>query len=85
NQTEQRREQWNSKEIRVHYIYSSGPMSEFKQRLKQLWKNHYVYPGSPLNNVALKIGTRSNKSLQHLLVKNKPLKSMLIDINTTNT
>ncbi|CAF0927363.1 unnamed protein product [Adineta ricciae] len=85
NQTEQRREQWNSKEIRVHYIYSSGPMSEFKQRLKQLWKNHYVHPGSPLNNVALKIGTRSNKSLQHILVKNKPLKSMLIDINTTNT
>ncbi|CAF4074683.1 unnamed protein product [Adineta steineri] len=74
---------WNKSEIRVHFNYSSGPMSDFSQKLRQLWKKYYVYPGSLMNNVTLKIGSRTNKSLQHLLVKKKPPKSMLINVNST--
>ncbi|CAF4063443.1 unnamed protein product [Adineta steineri] len=74
---------WNKSEIRVHFNYSSGPMSDFSQKLRQLWKKYYVYPGSLMNNVTLKIGPRTNKSLQHLLVKKKPPKSMLINVNST--
>ncbi|CAF4271436.1 unnamed protein product, partial [Adineta steineri] len=75
---------WNKKEIRVHFTYSSGPMSDFPQKLHQLWKKYYMYPGSLMNNVTLKIGSRTNTSLQHLLVKKKPPKSMLINIDPTN-
>ncbi|CAF1495644.1 unnamed protein product, partial [Adineta steineri] len=75
---------WNKKEIRVHFNYSSGPMSDFPQKLRQLWKKYYIYPGSRMNNVTLKISSRTNKSLQHLLVKKKPPKSMLINVNSTD-
>ncbi|CAF1623403.1 unnamed protein product [Adineta steineri] len=75
---------WNKKEVRVHFTYSSGPMSDFPQKLRQLWNKYYVYPGSLMNNVTLKIGSGTNKSLQHLLVKKKPPKSMLINIDPTN-
>ncbi|CAF1487064.1 unnamed protein product [Adineta steineri] len=76
---------WNKKEIRVHFNYSSGPMSDFPQKLRQIWNKYYIYPGSRMNNVTLKISSRTNKSLQHLLVKKKPPESMLININRTNT
>ncbi|CAF3918662.1 unnamed protein product [Adineta steineri] len=74
----------NKKEIRVHFNYSSGPMLDFPQKLRQLWNKYYVYPGSLMNNVILNISPRTNKSLQHLLVKKKPPKSMLINVNPTD-
>ncbi|CAF4027856.1 unnamed protein product [Adineta steineri] len=74
----------NKKEIRVHFNYSSGPMLDFPHKLRQLWNKYYVYPGSLMNNVILNISPRTNKSLQHLLVKKKPPKSMLINVNSTD-
>jgi len=63
----------------VHFTFESGPMSQFKRELRRLWKKYYIYPGSPMNNVHLQIGTHTNKSLCQLLVKKKPPKSMLTD------
>jgi hypothetical protein len=83
-QNEQQREGWNKKEIRVHVTFETGPMLDFKRELHRLWKKCYIYAGSPMNNVTLKIGTRSNKSISQLLIKNKPPKSMLINADSTN-
>ena len=57
-------------------------MLDFKRRLHHLWKKYYIYPGSPMNNVTLKISIRTNKSLGQLLVKKKPPKSMLINVDS---
>jgi hypothetical protein len=74
----QQRQEWNKKEIQVHFTFESGPILELKHELHRLWKQYYNYPGSPMNNVTLKIGTRTNKSLNQLLVKKKPPRSMLV-------
>jgi len=85
NQIEKQREEgWNKKEIRVHYTFESGSMLDFKNKLRYLWKKYYIYPGSPMNNVTLKISTGTNKTLQQLLIKKKPPKSMLINMNVRN-
>ena len=52
-------------------------MLKFNQQLRRLWKQHYIYKGSRMNNVHLIIGTQSNKSLCQLLVRKKPSKQML--------
>jgi hypothetical protein len=67
----------NQSRITVHFTFESGPMLKFKRDLRLLWQKFYVYSGSPMNNVHLQIGTRSNKSLCQLLVKKKPPKNML--------
>ena len=72
------------KEFRVYFTFESGPMLDFKRRLRHLWKKYYIYPGSPMNSVTLKINTRTNKSLYQLLVKKKPSKSMLTNVDTAN-
>ena len=79
--TEEERKDGYRREIRVHFTFESGPMLNFKRELRHLWKQHYNYPGSPMTNVTLKIGTRTNRSLQQLLVKNKPPKSVLINVD----
>lgn len=76
---------WNKNEIHVTYTFESGPILHFKRELKRLWKQYYIYDGSPVKNVLLKIGTRTNKSLSQLLIRQKPPKSILTNVSSTNT
>lgn len=86
NPYEHTTKEWKRQEIQVSYTFESGPMLAFKRELRQLWNKHYIYQGSLLNNVRLRIGIRSNKSLNHLLVKKKPKRDMLVDtMFNTNT
>ncbi|CAF2684125.1 unnamed protein product [Rotaria sp. Silwood2] len=84
-QTEQQRECWNKKEIRVHFTFESCPMLDSKYQLSRLWQKYSIYPGSPMKNVTLQISTTTNKSLSQLLIKKKPPRSMLINVDSTNT
>ncbi len=59
-------------------------MLQFKRELHRLWKKYYIYNGSPMNNVKLKISTQGNKSLNQLLIKKKPPRSMLVNNTTTS-
>ena len=77
-QDHQPRSDYNKKEIPVYFTFESGPKLEFKKELRRLWRKHYIYPGSPMNNVTLKIGTQSHRSLHQLLVKKKPPRAMLV-------
>ena len=65
------------KEIRVYCTFETGLMSRFKTELHSLWKKYYVYLGSPVNDVTLKVCPRTQKSLNQLLIKKKSLKSVL--------
>ena len=73
----EQRQSWNKKEIRVCFTFESGPMLEFKRSVHRLWKRHFIYPGSVMNSITLKIDVKTNKSLSQLLVRKKPPKSML--------
>lgn len=78
----------NKKEIRVYITFESGPVLRFTRELKRLWDKHYRHNNPLMKNVLLKIGTRSNKNLNQLLVKKKPPKAMLtnaISENATTT
>ena len=55
----------------LHYTFESGPLLEFKSKLQQLWKDHYLFAQSPMRDVRLTIGTRSNKNLHQLLIRTR--------------
>ncbi|CAF1534072.1 unnamed protein product [Rotaria sordida] len=71
------KQDYNKKEIRVYFKYESGPQLRFKHEIHELWKKFYVYKGSPIHDVTLKISTRTNKSLNELLIKKKTTKIMV--------
>ena len=78
------KQQWKSK-ITVHYTFESGHILKCRHELRRLWEKYYIYPGSPMNNVRLQIGTRSNKSLRRLLANTKPPKTMLTNLSSNET
>lgn len=78
----QEQQKWNKKEIRTYFTFESGPMLRFKRELHALWKKSYLYPGSPMKDVNLKISTRSNRSLNQLLIKKRPCRTLLTDLDT---
>ena len=66
-------------EIYVHYTFESGPMLLFKQKLMNLWKQHFLNNNPSMNSIHLKIGTKCNRSMNRLLVNKKPSKDKLIN------
>lgn len=84
NDSQQQKQTQNEKEIRATFTFESGPMLNFKNALYSLWKQCYIYDGSPMNNVTLKIGARKNKSLTQLMIKKKPSKAILANLHLRN-
>ncbi|CAF5057596.1 unnamed protein product, partial [Rotaria sp. Silwood1] len=72
------------KQLILHYRYESGPLSKFNGEFRKLWEKHFCYEKSPLNSVRLILGTRSNPSLDRLLVKKKPASSLLRQLDKIN-
>ena len=72
------------KELIIHYRFEKGPLSRFNREFRKLWEKHFCYQNSPLNNIRLILGTRSNPSLERLLVKKKPSRTLLTRMDTTN-
>ena len=66
----------------LHYRYESGPLKTFSREFRKLWKAHLCYENSSLNNVRLILGTRTNKTLEHLLVNKKPCRTLLKNTNS---
>lgn len=73
------------KQITVNFTFENGPMLQFPKELRRLWKQYYIYKGSPLNAVSLNIRPRTNQSLCQLLVKKNPSKKILQNINPIHT
>ena len=70
------------KRLIIHYRFESGPLIKFNRHFRNLWRTHFCYETSPLNNVRLILGTRSNPSLERLLVKKKPSSTLLKQMDT---
>ncbi len=41
------------------------------------WKKHYHYPGSPANNIKVRLRPKTNRTLQSFLIRKKPLRNIL--------
>jgi len=67
----------------VHYRFETGPLLKFNHEFRKFWKKHFCYQESSLNNVRVILGTRTNQSLERLLVKKKPAKELLTKMDAT--
>ena len=71
---------WNKKILVLLRTFESGPLLNFKREFRQLWTKYYSYNGSAMKHVHLVMTTLSNPSLNDLLVKKKPPRSLLTKI-----
>ena len=61
----------------VKYQFQSGPTTKISHHFPDWWRKHYVYPGSPLNNVSLSLLPKTNSTLEQLLLHKKPPREIL--------
>ena len=67
------------------HTFESGPLMEFKREFRKLWAKYYVYKGSVVKDVRLMITTLSNPSLNDLLVRKKPSRSLLTKMESLSS
>jgi hypothetical protein len=62
----------NTKEIRVPFTFETGPSLCLAREIHRLWKQHYCYHGSPMNDIRLLMIKRTRKTLEQWLIRKKP-------------
>ncbi|CAF4638882.1 unnamed protein product [Rotaria sp. Silwood2] len=78
DQKDTRKSEQKERQLIIHYTYESGPLKAFNRDFRTIWNKHFCYANSALNNVRVILGTRANKTLDHLLVKKKPSRTILM-------
>ena len=75
------------KKLIIHYRFESGPLKQLNREFRKLWEKHFCYENSSLNNIRLILAARTNQTLDNLLVKKKPSRVLLrqMDTNAAST
>lgn len=73
------------KMLLVPFTFERGPNHSFRHEFRKLWKRFYIYQGSVMNDVRLMITYLTNPSLNDLLVRKKPRRSLLKKMETSKT
>ena len=72
------------KEIIIHCRFETGPIVKFNNLFRKTWEKHFCCKNSPLNNVRLILATKTNPTLECLLVKKKPAGVLLRSMDEIN-
>lgn len=68
---------WNRKVMFPRYIFDSGLTNDFRKQFFEWWKKHYVYAGSEVNTVKIRLIPKLNRTLEHIFIHKKPPREML--------
>lgn len=68
----------------IRYPFESGPKSQFHRAFMSWWQKYYQKPGSPVNNVKVRLIPKTNVSLENFLIRKKPSRAMLTRLEPTN-
>ncbi len=75
---------WNKTLMYPKYTFESGPITKFSHEFFQWWQKHYQYPGSPANNVKVRLIPKTNRTLETILIHKKPTREILRRMQPAN-
>ncbi len=76
---------WDSKVMYPQYTFESGPRLQFSQKFYSWWTKHYQYPESPVKNVQIRLISKTNRTLETLLIHKKPSQDILTRMEPTTS
>jgi hypothetical protein len=68
---------WDTKVMYPRFIFDSGLTNNFPKEFYRWWKKYYVYPGSNVNSVKIRLIPKTNRTLEYFLVYKKLSREML--------
>ena len=69
--------QWDICMMCPKYTFEIGPRTRFPYEFLSWWRKHYQYPGCQVKGVKIRLGPRTNRSLEKLLIRKKPSRNLL--------
>jgi hypothetical protein len=68
---------WNKAIMYPRYLFDTGLTINLPKEFYKWWKTYYAFPGSPLENIKVRIVTDTNRTLESFFIHKKPSQQML--------
>ena len=68
---------WNSNVMYPRYLFDTGLTAHLSKQIYTWWKTYYAFPGSPVENVKVRIVSNMNGTLESFLIHKKPPREIL--------
>lgn len=68
---------WNKELVYPRYLFDTGLTVNLPKEFYKWWKTYYAYPGSPLENVKVRIVSDINRTLESFFIHKKPSRKVL--------
>ena len=59
------------------YLFDTGLTAHLPKQIYTWWKTYYAFPGSPVENVKVRIVSNMNRTLESFLIRKKPPREIL--------
>ena len=59
---------WNSDEMYPRYLFDTGLTAHLPKQIYTWWRTYYTFPGSPVENVKVRIVSNMNRTLESFLI-----------------
>ena len=73
---------WNSDVIYPRYLFDTGLTAYLPKQIYTWWKTYYGFPGSPVENVKVRIVSNMNHTLESFLIHKKSPREILTKMET---
>ena len=71
---------WNSDVMYPRYLFDTRLTDHSPEQIYTWWKIYYAFPGSPVENVKVRIVSNMNRTLESFLIRKKPPREILTKI-----
>ena len=68
---------WNSDVMYPRYLFDTGLTAHLPKQVYTWWKTYYVFPGSPVENVKVRMVSNMNRTLESFLIRKRPAREIL--------
>ena len=59
------------------YLFDTALTAHLPKQVYTSWKTYYAFPGSPVENVKVRIVSNMNRTLESFLIRKKPPREIL--------
>jgi hypothetical protein len=68
---------WNSKVMYPRYLYDQEQSVYLRDIFMKWWKEYFLYPGSPVNDVKVRLVADTQRTLENFFIHKKPRRELL--------
>jgi hypothetical protein len=76
---------WDIHVMYPKYIFDSSLTINFPKAFYQWWKKHFIYIGSNVNNVKVRLSATTNRTLEQYFIHKKPPRELLTKMEPSTT